>query len=369
MIDSQLRTEVQMDTVSSQPPESTFSWKRLTLFLSMLCAVLACLLMIQPFLPAISGAVVLAIVTQRPHNWIAARLRNPTLAASTSLMLVTLSIIVPASLLGQSFGRHIMTFVHAIQNGTPQRGLQSFLGQSPRAAAILQYFLDNISLNQTIEKSAGFIGGKLAAAFGGSITVLTQLIIMLFLLFFLYRDKEMGLSSLRSILPLNDAESDYLLLRIYHTVRATVLGRFAVAAIQGMVAGITFAALGIPAASLLGFLTMLFAIVPTFGAFVVWFPAAVYLAATHHWIQAIILVIVGTFIISTLDNVLYPVLVGTQLRLHTVPVFLSVLGGIWFYGVIGIVVGPIVFTLAESLLKIWRQSVVPELSSIDTSVP
>ena len=81
--------------------------------------------------------------------------------------------------------------------------------------------------------------------------------------------------------------------------------------------------------------------VPSFGAFVVWLPVAMYLAATHHWVQAAILVAVGSVIISTLDNFLYPVLIGTQLRLHTVQVFLSILGGIWLFGVSGMVLGPI----------------------------
>jgi predicted PurR-regulated permease PerM len=101
----------------------------------------------------------------------------------------------------------------------------------------------------------------------------------------------------------------------------------------------------------------LFAIVPSFGAFVVWLPVAVYLAATHHWIQAAILAAVGSLIISTLDNFIYPVLVGTRLRLHTVAIFLSVLGGIWLFGVTGLILGPIVFTLAESLLTIWRRRI------------
>ena len=179
--------------------------------------------------------------------------------------------------------------------------------------------------------------------------------IMLFLLFFLYRDKESGLKARRSILTLDTDEEDYLLSRITDTIRVTVLGRFVVAGLQGLVAGITFASLGISGASLLGIVTAICAIVPSFGAFVVWFPVAIYLAATHHWIRALILVGVGSLIISTLDNFLYPMLVGTRLRLHTVPIFLSFLGGISLFGVSGLALGPIVFAVTESLLLIWHQ--------------
>jgi predicted PurR-regulated permease PerM len=82
---------------------------------------------------------------------------------------------------------------------------------------------------------------------------------------------------------------------------------------------------------------------------------SIFLALTHHWIQATILVSIGALIISTLDNFLYPILVGAQLGLHTITILLSILGGIWLLEISGLVLGPVAFTLAESLLAIWRQ--------------
>jgi predicted PurR-regulated permease PerM len=215
--------------------------------------------------------------------------------------------------------------------------------------------MDNITLSQAFDKSTGFIAGRLGVVLGGSISAITQIVVMLFLLFFLYRDGDLGIAYLRSIVPLNDRETDHLFSRLVDTVRATVMGHFLVAAIQGLAAGIAFASLGISSASLLGVATVFFAMVPSFGAFVVWVPIAIYLAIMHHWIQAGILMAVGTFVISTLDNVLNPVLVGAQLRLHTVPIFLSIVGGISLFGISGLILGPIVFALTQSLLDIWRE--------------
>ena len=156
-------------------------------------------------------------------------------------------------------------------------------------------------------------------------------------------------------MPLSESETDYLLSGIGNTIQATVLGRFVVAGMQGLVAGITFATVGVAGASLLGVITVLFAMVPSFGAFIVWLPVAIYLAATHHWMQAAIVVAIGSLIISTLDNFFYPVLVGTRLQLHTATIFLSILGGILFFGASGLVLGPVSFAIAEALLVIWRQ--------------
>lgn len=358
-----------METVSSELSGKEFSWKSLTLFLVTICAVLLCLLMTQLFLPAITGAIVLALITQRPYKWLQGKLKRPTLTASTGVVLVGLSIIGPTLFFAQSLGSHVLSAVRAVQNGTAQRGFQQVLDQSPRIAAMLQYSMDKITLEQAFDKSAGFIAAKLTVVLGGSFNALTQAVIMLFLLFYLYRDRDLGLSYLQSIVPLHEDEKDYLLSRVTDTIRATVLGHFFVAGIQGLVAGIVFASLGVPEATLLGIGTVLFAMVPSFGAFVVWVPIAIYLAVMHHWVQAVILLAVGSLVISTLDNLLYPVLVGKQLRLHTAPVLLSILGGIWLFGISGLVLGPVVFTLAGSLLNIWQHRIGswPANSELDQS--
>ncbi|TCK72782.1 AI-2E family transporter [Acidipila rosea] len=344
-----------MDTNHPKFAADEHGWKDLTFFLLTIAAVLLCAIMLNPFVPAVIGAIVLAIVTQRPHGWVTGRVRNRTLAASISVIVVSLIIIVPSFFLGQVIGRHVLAGVHNLQSGGAEQGLRDYLNRSPRTATALQYSLDNINPSQALERAAGFVAGKIGVVVGGSISALTQIILMLFILFFLYRDKQQGLGLLHSLLPLHENEIEYLLARITDTVNAIVTGRFLVAGAQGLVAGIAFASLGIGGAALLGFITALFAMIPSFGAFLVWLPVALYLAAIHHWLQAIIMAVVGSLIISTLDNFLYPVLVGTRLRIHTVPVFLSILGGIWLFGIAGLILGPIIFTVAESFLVIWRR--------------
>lgn len=352
-----------MGSADSELIAEGFSWRNLALFLLTITAVFVCALIIEPFLPAVVGALVLAIVTQRPHRWIEAKLRRPNFAASISVALVSLSIILPTLFFAQILAGHILAGVAAVQSGAAQRGIQQFLADSPRISAMLQFSMDNITLEQAFNKSMGFIAARLTIFLGGSIAVLTQIVIMLFLLFFLYRDRSLGRSYLRSIMPLRDHDADYLLGRIADTIQATVLGHFLVSGIQGIVAGITFALLGVSGASLLGLATAVCAIVPSFGAFVVWIPVAIYLAATHHWMQAVILMVVGTLIISTLDNVLYPVLVGTQLRLHTAPVLIALLGGILVFGISGLILGPIAFTLVAALLNIWKSRIPNDASA------
>ena len=332
-----------------------FSWDGLTLFFLTVCAVLACFLMLRSFLPAITGAVVLAIVTSYPHEWIAARLKSRSLAAAASVALISTAIIGPAFFLIQSVAYHVLSAVRAIQSGRAEQEIQLFLDHSPRISDALQYAMDNVSVSQAFDKSAGFIVAQLGGVLGGSFNALVQILIMLLLLFFLYRDGQAAATHLRTMMPLTSEETDDLLADLTSTVRAIVLGRFTVAAIQGVAAGIAFACLGIPGAPLLGAMTVFVAPIPILGAFVVWVPTAIYLAAMHHWVQAALLVLIGLLVVGTLDKVLFPILVGSQVRLHTAPVLLSILGGIWLLGMWGLILGPVAFTIAHAFIGIWQR--------------
>jgi predicted PurR-regulated permease PerM len=342
----------------TQSPQGKFDWGGLTLFLITICALVACALILAPFLTAITGAVVLAVVTHRLHRWITARLKSPTLAATASLLLVGLSIVGPALFFALAAARHLLAAVRNIQSGAMEQGIRQLIAHSPRLSSSVQYALNNFDISQAIQNSSGFLAGQMAAFLSGSVTALVQVGIMLFILFFLYRDSRQMLSSLRSFMPLDEEESDYLLERIRKALDALVLGRFAVAALQGLVAGITYACIGIGEPSLLGLTTMLFALVPAVGAFVVWLPIAIYLAVLHQWIHAAILLAVGSLVISTLDNFLYPILVGSKIQMHTVVIFLSMLGGVAFFGIIGLILGPIALAVTESLIVILRRRAV-----------
>ena len=330
-----------------------FSWRNISLFLITLAILAVCFLIVRPFTPAIVGAVVLAVVTRRPLCWLRQKIGNSTSTASVALVLATLSIIVPGLLLAQIIGQYALTAATLLQNGTATRGLNAFLDRYPQLVATAQHNSEFFTLSQAVQKSAEFLAGSFVSVLGSSVAALTQTIVMLFFLFFLYRDEEIALSFLYKLLPLDESETQSLLQRIDETIRATFLGHFIVAALQGLVAGVIFAALGIRDAAILGVLTGVVAIVPYFGAYVIWLPVAVYFAMTGHWVKMGILVVLGSLIISTLDNFLYPVLVGVKLRQHTVSIFLSLLGGVWLFGISGLVLGPVIFSVAASLLRIW----------------
>jgi len=329
-------------------------WKQITLLLLTLGVLILCALLLRPFFSAIVLAIVLAVVTQRPYDWLAAKIKNRSLCAAIALILIVLAVIIPMFFLAQKLGQQALNTVNAFRNGAHQEKITSYIASHPALASRIEDFTNSIDINNAARSTAAYLGGNLAGLLGNSVRILTQLVVMLFLLFFLLRDRALALASLRSLLPLHEDESTELLDRVGNTILATALGRLTIAAVQGVLAGLAFWVLGVPGVILWAFTLTACAMIPGFGSFLVWGPVAIYLGLTGHWGKAALLGLWGAVIVSTIDNILYPILVGSHMRAHTATILLSILGGIAVFGPIGIVLGPVLFTLATTLLDIWH---------------
>ena len=148
--------------------------------------------------------------------------------------------------------------------------------------------------------------------------------------------------------------NDQLFRRVVDTVEATFYGTLVVAAVQGTLGGFIFWWLDLPAPVLWGLVMGLLAMVPVLGAFIVWIPAAIFLALDGSWGKALILTAWGAVVVGVVDNILYPILVKGRLRLHTIPAFISIVGGLVLFGASGLLLGPLVFTVTMYFLEIWR---------------
>ena len=156
-----------------------------------------------------------------------------------------------------------------------------------------------------------------------------------------------------SWLPLTRLETEKLLRRVAETVHATVYGTLAVAAVQGTLGGLMFWMLGLPTPLLWGLVMGLLSIVPVLGAFIVWIPAAILLILDGSWARALILAGWGGIVVGGIDNVLRPMFVGNRLRLHTIPAFISIIGGLLLFGAPGFILGPLAATMTMLFIEFW----------------
>jgi len=335
-------------------------WRQITLYLLTAALFVICGFMLKPFFTAIVGAIVLAVISQGLYRWLAAKISNTSLCAAITMMLVVLILVVPIYLMAQNLTEQAVDVVSSFRSEAVQEKIADYFVRHPALAARINAVTNALNLENTTRSVATFLGGRLAGLIGRSFGTITQIVLMLFILFFLLRDRDLALNFVRSNLPLRDVEADRLIHRVGDTVYATALERLVVAGVQGTLAGLAYWILGVPNPLFWGLLTAAMSVIPAFGAFLVWVPVALYLGFNGHWAKAALLAVWGGGVVSTIDNFLYPILIGPRLRQHTVVVLISILGGIAVFGITGIVLGPVVVTVLGTLLEIWKGRVATE---------
>jgi predicted PurR-regulated permease PerM len=345
---------------SVEPADNRGWWTRDHVLAIVLVAVTALLLVlcwqiVQPFLGAIAWALALAVVAHPLHGWLARRIEKPGLTAGLAVFVIAVAIVTPAIFVGNSIVRETTTGANAIQEGLKDGKWKEQLNRSPRIASAVAALQQHGNLESQIQGAAAQIGKRASQVLAGSAWAFIELLLTLFILFYLFRDRQEALTTLRSLVPLSVRETNEVFGRVTDTIRASVLGTLVVAAVQGALGGLMFWWLGLPAPVLWGAVMALLAIVPVLGAFVVWVPAAIFLAASGHVGKAAILTVWGGVVVALIDNLLYPILVGKKLRLHTVPVFFAIVGGLAVFGAAGLIIGPVILALTDAILEIWRR--------------
>ncbi len=317
-----------------------------TVLLLWLCYRLA-----QPFLPALAWAVALAVVAHPVHAWFERRFKKPGLAAGLAVALVAVAIVGPMAWVGHQVAAEAARLSQSVQSGEAQKKWEETLQKVPQLQPAQQWAQEQLKEGQPLQDSLGTVKGFVT----GSVGVALQLLVTLFFLFFLFRDRRKALGTVRSMVPLSEGETDEIFKRVGDTIHASIYGTLVVAAVQGALGGLMFWWLGLPAPLLWGMVMALLAVVPVLGAFVIWVPAAIFLAISGHPGKALLLTAWGTVVIGLIDNLLYPFLVGDRLRLHTAVVFVAIVGGLALFGGLGLVLGPVILALTKALVEIWRR--------------
>lgn len=320
-------------------------------------AVYLCWLLLVPFLQALTWALAVAVATHPLNQLVKCRLGGKNLAAAISVLLVAIILIGPGVPLVRALAHEAGTAIKQLQDGTAMAAWSAMIDHHSWLAPGLDWFQSNVDLGQEATRLGAGLTSWISSFIADSIWVFIQLFVSLFTLFFLFRDGDEGLVALRPWLPLSAREADELLGRVSDTIYATLYGHLAASMAQGLLGGLMFWWLGLPAPLLWGSAMALLAIVPVLGAFVIWIPAALLLILKGSWIKAVILLLWGNFVVGLVDNLIYPILVGKRVRLHTVLVFFAIMGGLFTFGVSGIILGPVIMAVTIELLKIWRRRI------------
>ena len=318
--------------------------------------VILCYRLAAPFLPALTFAIALAVVARPLHLRIARRLNHhPSVAAALSVALVMAVVVVPLAFATQQLAQEAIGIFHSLQGDGGEASWKALVQKLGAFGPVLEWVDRQLSLRGQLETFSQFALNGLKTAWMLSVGVVIGGLITLFFLFYFFRDGQRLMNGVCSYLPLSPEECGRVLDRIDDTIHAMIFGSLGVALIQGCLGGLMFWWLGLPSPLVWSAVMCICAVLPVFGAALVWVPAALYFLVTGDTASAMILVLWGAIVVSLIDNLIYPLLVKNQLRLHTVPVFVAIVGGIVVFGAAGLILGPVVLAVTKVLIGVWSE--------------
>ncbi len=321
---------------------------------------------VEPFLGPLAWAIFFGFLLQPAQARLTRFLRgHASISAFTLTMLVLLLFVGPLTALAVSFARQAADLAGKLQVWIGQQQGRSFTEVSdlPVIGAVLDWLDANAQINAAHVQAWLVEGSKrlfeqLAAlggtAFLGAVGTVLAFTVMLFLLFFFIRDGRSIAKGASGLVPLTPDRREDLAERLASVTRAVVRGTVLTSIVQGILLGIGFAVVGLPAPVVFGVIGAVLSVVPFGGTALVWVPAVAMLAFQGQYTSAGVLLVFGV-IVSTVDNFLKPLLISGRTPLPTLGVFIGVLGGLVAFGMIGLFLGPVVIALVLALVDFTRE--------------
>jgi predicted PurR-regulated permease PerM len=329
-------------------------------FIILLGAVtLLFLYLLKPFFFPIFWAVVIAGIFRPFYRRVNRRVHRPNLSTLVVFFVIALCILLPVGVVGSLVFNESVQLYEKLSPDTQNinRSFQQIIGaiaDNPLAARLK---INEAVLSEKIVEVARSITNYIfihsTSLTQNTLGLLVKFAIMLYTLFFFIRDGDTLLRMGMRICPLGMGREKRLYESFLVTARSTLKVTLIIGGIQGMIGGIVFFSTGIEGSLIWALLMILMAVVPVVGCSIIWGPAGLLMLLTGHLWEGILILAVGLFLISTIDNLLRPLLIGKDVEMHPLLIFLSTMGGIVLFGFSGFVIGPIITAL---LLAIWQMS-------------
>ncbi len=336
------------------------------LFLTALLGFLAYRI-ISPFLTAIAWAMVFSIIFYPVYAAILKRVKFREIASVITICIILVVLIGPITYLSGLLITEMRAFLERL---TPER-IESFKGSleemrsSPYFERLVSY-IGGVSMPseemvmEAVRKAARTLIENLRIT--NVVSLFADFLFMVFTTFFLLRDGPRFLTKAHDFMPFNERERERLATQVKDMIVSTVYGGAIVALIQGILGGLAYYALGISSPVMWGVAMSVMSFVPLVGTFAIWGPASAYLFLTGSTLKGIGLFTYGVLVISMVDNILRPLIIGSRTKMPTIFILFSVLGGIKLFGMIGFVMGPLIMAVFLSVLDIFRH-----IEDVDTT--
>ena len=315
---------------------------------------------LSPFLFTIAWAMVLSITFYPLYRLFLRHIKIPWLSSLLTLIIILVLILGPFSYISKELVHEITDVYSTIE----AKGFETLtrIETSPRIAAIFEKIsssklFEGFDLQESAVSTLKSIGKSLAAytkdIFKNALVAIISFIIMCITIFYFLKDGNILTNFIKGLLPFTEKDKDRLEHRVKELVIAAIYGGLAVGVAQGILGGIAFLLFGLPSPVFWGTSIAIFSLLPLFGSTTIWLPAGIYLILSGSVAKGIGFLVYCVLLITTIDNIIKPIVIGGRTKLHTLLVFFSVLGGINFLGFLGFILGPLIAALSLSLLEIY----------------
>jgi len=318
-------------------------------------------ILITDFILPIFWAIVLAILFNPINRYFESLINKPALTSLCTIIVISLLVLAPCFFILTAVAEEVLTIVKAIENGEINFeklliSISQLLPALTERFNAMGYDTNTLigQLNNIVLGTSQYALSLIMSAGENILRVLLLTFVMVYLLFFFLKDGDKIIAKSVNVFPLDDNQEKFLIDRFSSVTKATVKGTIIVGVVQGTIGGVAFTLLDIKAAVLWGVLMAFFSILPGIGTAIIWFPAACILFFSGAWLKALILLLVGIFIIGLIDNFLRPYLVGKETQLPDYLILLTTLGGVSLVGLSGFVIGPIIAALFITLWSLFK---------------
>jgi len=326
----------------------------------LLVLIVGCLLVLQPFLSALAWAVILCTTTWPAYLWLRARLApREWLAALIMVLVIAITVLAPLVIVGATIAENSERISDAVR-GIIDRGPPdppAWLKDVPFGETAANYWTglatDTARLaaaaKQFFEPMRGFLIASGAAILNGML----QLTLSIFIAYFLFRDGDAIVERWRAAAARIAGSRGMRLSEVASlTVRGVVVGFLGTALVQGILMAVGLSLAGFESAPLLGVATFFLSPIPV-GPPLVWVPAGLWLINEGQTGWGIFVLLWGFVVVSSVDNIIKPLLISRGSDLPFIIVLLGVLGGAIAFGLIGVFLGPVLLAVGYALLREW----------------
>lgn len=337
------------------------------IFLIIIFALLVIIsfMILKPLLAVIIGACLLAYIFFPLYKWMLKSVRNKAVSALIIVVIILLLVLAPSFYVANALTKEGMTtyllIKQTISTGKvfnvqcAENDTSLLCGINKKSEAFVSDPENKFYLETTLGKITQYIVNQTTDFIIGLPQIFVGFIIMLFAIFYLLKDHEFFVDKVIYWIPLKKSHKDHIIKEFKSLTFATIYGQFITALIQGAIATVTYLALGINSPIILGLLTAFFAFIPFIGTPIIWVPVSLHMLIGGDVIRGLILFAVGLFIISTIDNILRPIIIGNKTSLHPALIVVGIVGGMLAFGIIGLILGPLVISFLISFIEVYHK--------------